>query len=203
MQLLKDAKETGQLMQDARKAFRVLVIDEDEEERAVEIPAEFPAKSDQKALPEATTQTTDTTKATPEPAKTTTAPQEQPKQETTEKPKEEKPKDAKPPVQKTKASYEGMPKSFQQDTIQQGAAKGKPFLWRVMVSLQHSDAEFLVFSARSWTRSGNAIQAVDRGREAQETKSWIKVLEVDFVQKAAEPAKDEPAPGDMPPWMLE
>ena len=210
MQLLKDAKETGQLMQDARKAFRVLVIDEDEEERAVEIPAEFPAKSDQKALPEATTQTTDTTNATPEPAKTTTAPQEQPKQETTEKPKEEKPKDAKPPVQKTKASYEGMPKSFQQDTIQQGAAKGKPF-WRVMVSLQHGDAEFLVFSKTVFEKIEDAIK---RGVEVsmpcevgvQETKSWIKVLDVDYVAKAPEPepAKTDHVPGgDMPPWMLE
>ena len=207
-QLLKDAKETGQLMQDARKAFKVLVIDEDEEERAAEIPPEFPAKSDQKALPETTAQATEQPKAaeapktTPEPAKTTTAPQEQAKQDATEKPKTDT-----PPIQKTKTTYEGVPKSFREDIIQQGTRKGKPF-WRVMVSLEHGDAEFLVFSSTIMDKVRDAIR---RGVEiqmpcevgVQETKSWIKVLEVDFVQKAADPAKDEPAPGDMPPWMLE
>ena len=213
-QLLKDAKETGQLMQDARKAFKVLVIDEDEEERAAEIPPEFPAKSDQKALPETTAQATeqpkqpDTTKTTPEPAKTTPAPQEQAKPDTTEKPKAED----KPKVLKTKSTYEGMPKSFTEDTIKQGNSKGHAF-WRVVVALEHGDMEFLVFSKTVMEKIEGAIkrsQAIQMPcevsvQETGTTRNWIKVLDVDFVAKAPEPAKQEPpvSDGDMPPWMLE
>ena len=217
-QLLKDAKETGQLMQDARKAFKVLVIDEDEEERAAEIPPEFPAKSDQKALPETTAQATeqpkqpDTTKTTPEPAKTTPAPQEQAKPDTTEKPKaEDKPKDAeapktdKPKVEKIKQPFEGIPKSLTEGVIASGNRKGSPY-WHLVLEAAAGDINMLIYSSTVKAKVENAMK---RGQEVQlpceirisEAKKAIIVEDVAFLAKTVE---KEPDPtGDMPPWMLE
>ena len=214
-QLVEDSKKTLELYNEARKMFggRALTPYEDEGDLANEIPKEFPVGQDQKSLPETTTQTTaqpDTPKVPADPPKTqpaaTSAPQ-QDSQPATEKPKEEKPK-----VLKTKSTYEGMPKSFTEDTIKQGNSKGHAF-WRVVVALEHGDMEFLVFSKTVMEKIEGAIkrsQAIQMPcevsvQETGTTRNWIKVLDVDFVAKAPEPAKQEPpvSDGDMPPWMLE
>ena len=81
------------------------------------------------------------------------------------------------------------------------------------MALEHGDMEFLVFSKTVMEKIEGAIkrsQAIQMPcevsvQETGTTRNWIKVLDVDFVAKAPEPAKQEPpvSDGDMPPWMLE
>jgi hypothetical protein len=208
-ELVANIGKTAALFSTARKAFRVgkIVVDEDEGDKSPEISSEF---HPQKALPE----TTEQQKAGLEKAPSgviaaaagvgeairnaeggtqpTTAP-------------------VAPKVEKSKATYEGLPKSIKPYKIGNGANKGQIF-WKAVLELANGDVTLVVLSS---TVAQDIEKAIASSREVQVTcevrvqaeAHAIVAEEVAYTRKSPEP-KPEPEPetednGNLSSFMLE
>jgi hypothetical protein len=202
--IIEDSMETLKAYEETRKLFagKVPRPYEEEADRAAEIPAEFPNKSEPKALPEAP----ESAKATePPPPAEKAAPAAATPPPQASQPASEKPKSEKPKVAKLAVKFHGMPKAMTENAIASGPNKGKPF-WKLTLEAAGGDVTLLVFSSTVREKIDGAIkrsQEVELDCESQvrAENSFTKVNDVVFLTKTPEP---EPA-GEEPPadWMLD
>lgn len=173
--LIKSIKETAELWGTASKAFgSKLLIEDDDEQRAAEIPPEFPRKEEQKALPE--------------------APQK------TEPPKPVE--DEKVPIATAhRQSFDGMPSKITEDVVPSGKSKGSKY-WRVKVD--GFDNDFILETEGLHDIVVDAIKRATGISMSCEvligkTKRAFVAKEVSLLAKEPEP----PTEPESPTWMLE
>ena len=193
--LIASVKATMDLWGTARRAFgKSVLIDDDEESRAAEIPPEFPRKDAPRALPEATD-------VKPQPQ--TTKPDETPK--------EEKKAPEEPPVVKSKIQFEGTISAIRPA---KKAGTNTEF-WKVVLETPNPGerAEPKVLPVDLLVFSGSVKAALEdamkRGAEVEVSgearmkgdKGYNVAEHVALIARKTEP--EPPADDDAPDWTLE
>ncbi len=202
-ELVASIKATMELWGTARKAFgKSVLVDDDEAERAAEIPPEFPRADAQKALPESTQ---------PVEAKPAEPPKAEPPKPDAPRPTtalsggvETKPTETKPAakVEKARATYEGLPKSIKPYQIGRGPNKGQKY-WKAVLDMENGEVNLVIFSS---TVAGEVEKAIAASREVQvvcevRIQADAKAIVAEEISYVAKPSNGEAT--DDPSWMLE